>query len=45
MKTWRVMLLQSYGSRHFVHVSRVPTEFFSIQIFDLLFLVDLGVMV
>jgi len=39
------MLLQSYSSRRFVHVTRAPTEFFSIHIFDPLFLVDLGVMV
>jgi len=39
------MFTSSYGSRRFVHVTRAPTEFFSIQIFDLLYLVDLGVMV
>jgi len=39
------MLLRTYGSRGFGHVTKAPIEFFSIQIFDLLFLVDLGVMV
>jgi len=39
------MLLRSYGSRRLVHVTKAPTKFFSIQIFDLSFLVDLGVMV
>jgi len=38
------MFTSSYGSRRFVHVTRAPNEFFSIQIFDLLFLVDLVVM-
>jgi len=39
------MFTSSYDSRRFAHVTRAPTEFFSIQIFHLLFLVDLGVMV
>ena len=38
------MFTSSYGSRRFVHVTTAPTEVFSIQIFYLLFLVDLGVM-
>ena len=38
------MFTSSYGSRRFVHMTRAPIDVFSIQIFDLLFLVDLGVM-